>query len=301
MLKKNFTAVVTGLCVWEVNRIIIWVIRQRFPKLEQTFKRFLWTVFFEIICTALVCILLTSLEDVTGYWTDERHFEDYWSIIAQSTAFSLIITVAYDGVFIFQNWRQTWMENLQLKRAMIQTQIDGLRERVNPHFLFNSLNALSALIVEDKQQAGRFVDELSSVYRYALQSYDTELVTLDHELAFVESYFFLLETRFGKAIEIKIEVDEGLENKKLPPNTLQILIDNALKHNIVSEKTPLSIFIKNEGSDRLLVINSIKKKKITVTNKGKQLEHLKRKFRLMNLPDVTVEETETFFKVKIPI
>ena len=300
-MQTCFTFIFTGICVWELNRLVLVKVRAAMPELEHTFYRFLLTVFLQMIVTSMLALAITYFEDITDYWAKKVEFKDYWTRFSLSYSFSIVITTGYDGLYIFTFRRQAWLENLYIKQATIQTQIDALRERVSPHFLFNSLNVLSSLIVEDKKRASQFVDDLSSVYRYSLQSYDNQLVTLEHELEFVRSYFFLLKTRFEKGINLKISVNKDFEKRQIPPGTLQLLIDNAIKHNQVSEKHPLSIFIETDDSTALFVTNSLQKKNIVVTGSRQSLTNLMGKFRLMNLPEVVVEQTETFFKVKIPL
>jgi len=122
-------------------------------------------------------------------------------------------------------------------------QMRALQAQISPHFLFNSLNSLSSLIADEPEKAERFVDEMSSVYRYLLGSNEGELTTLRAELAFLRSYYHLLKTRYGRGIELDVAVSEARQHDLLPPLTLQLLVENAVKHNVVAAETPLSTSI----------------------------------------------------------
>lgn len=190
----------------------------------------------------------------------------------------------------------------QLRQEMSEVQMRALQSQLNPHFLFNSLNSLSSLIADEPVKAEQFVDEMASVYRYILQTNDVELTTLNRELQFIHSYFHLLQTRYARGIELKIEVDAQLMNSQLPPLTLQLLVENAVKHNIVSRDQPLKIHISTTELSWLTVRNTLQRKSIDrVKSTQKGLLNILTKYKMLGQPTPTVEETDSEFVVMLPL
>ena len=189
----------------------------------------------------------------------------------------------------------------RMQQEKTEMQMRALQSQINPHFLFNGLNTLSSLIDESPRQAGEFVDELSNVYRYLLRSNESELTTLNVELRFIQSYFHLLKTRFGRSIELDIVVDEPYQEALIPPLTLQLLVENAVKHNVVLASKPLVIRVRTNSQKRLIVENTLQRKKIRVDSNGVGLSNIAVKYRLLNQESPLVEEDEGWFRVTLPL
>ncbi|HAS40646.1 MAG TPA: hypothetical protein DCS93_09210, partial [Microscillaceae bacterium] len=171
-----------------------------------------------------------------------------------------------------------------------------------PHFLFNSMNILSELVDQDTTIAKQYIDKLSEVYRYVLQSRQKELVTLQEELTFARSYVFLLQKRFGENLQVTIQVTSNETNVYTPPLTLQLLIENAVKHNIVSTRKPLKIEIYNIDVDKLVILNNKQKRlndRPTSTQVG--LTNLVKRYEYLANQAPEIVETETEFKVIVPL
>jgi LytS/YehU family sensor histidine kinase len=188
-----------------------------------------------------------------------------------------------------------------LKKENLQVQLDSLKNQVNPHFLFNSLNALSFLIDNDVHTAKQYVNELAMVYRNILDSNEKTLSTLREELEFLDSYFFLLQTRYGTNLKKDISISEKYFDWNIPPLTLQMLVENAVKHNIISASQPLTIKIHETDGNLLIVSNNLQKIN-DHKNSGKiGLENITSKYRLLNQQDVVVIENGESFKVLLPL
>ena len=189
----------------------------------------------------------------------------------------------------------------RMEQEKTEMQMRALQSQINPHFLFNGLNTLSSLIDEDPNQAGEFVDELSKVYRYLLRSNENELTTLSVELGFIHSYFHLLKTRFGGSVSLDIHVDEPYGDALIPPLTLQLLVENAVKHNVVLAQKPLAIRIRTTDENVLIVENSLQRKTLRVESNGVGLSNITGKYQLLNQPPPRIEEIEGWFQVKLPL
>jgi LytS/YehU family sensor histidine kinase len=167
--------------------------------------------------------------------------------------------------------------------------------------LFNSLNSLSSLIGRDAAGAGQYVQELSQVYGYLLRTNNHDLTSLGTELDFIRSYFHLLRIRFGGAIALEITVDPSLLAHTLPPLTLQLLVENAVKHNVVRVSKPLRIEISSLDDGRLLVRNNLQRKNTPVASNRVGLANIAAKYRLLAQRDIEIEDSDGYFSVRVPL
>jgi two-component system LytT family sensor kinase len=191
-------------------------------------------------------------------------------------------------------------EHELLKRAHLHARHEALKQQVSPHFLFNSLNTLSSLIKQNPDDALLFTKELSSVYRYMLVHQDKAMVPLNEEIAFLKSYVYLLGIRFAEAIQTTIDIDESFLENSIPPNTLQLLIENAVKHNSFSGKMPLCISIAAAGA-YLTVRNNRQSKPADGSSSGIGLENIRARYLLAGGKDIVIEKDENHFQVMLPI
>lgn len=296
-----FTKLTTTTIIWYINREILLYFRRRFPSIEFVFKRIFLQITASLFVTTLISILTTEFYSITNYWNRTIVWQDTVYNLVISYVFVLIISGVYEAVYYFAHWRLSVKEAEELKKANLQSQFESLKSQVSPHFLFNSLNTLSSLIEENPDMAVRFVNQLSKVYRYLLQSNDKELTSLKDEIDFLEAYIFLLKTRFGEGFTLKMEVSEELLNTFIPPLTLQILVENAVKHNVVSIHKPLNIVLASRETGTISVVNNLQKKTINVASTGMGLANIVAKYRLLNKPAIRIEENKSEFVVTLPI
>jgi two-component system LytT family sensor kinase len=195
--------------------------------------------------------------------------------------------------------QKTNLEIEHLKQAQLAANLSSLKEQLSPHFLFNTLNTLSSLsqekIVKD------YVAELANVYRYVLQYKELDAATLKQELAFIESYLYIIKTRLENAIDVNIDVDKNALSSRIPPLTLQLLIENAIKHNIASSGRQLKIEIKSTDGNFLFVSNNFQPKTSVQVSTGMGLSNVMQRYRLLFDKEVTIEKTDNFFTIKLPI
>jgi len=209
----------------------------------------------------------------------------------------IFIRYAYDN---YTEKKQIAFEHELLKRAHLQGKHEVLKQQVSPHFLFNSLNTLSSLIKQNPDNALLFTKELSSVYRYMLVHQDKAMVPLREEIAFLRSYVYLLRIRFGEAIRVVIDINDSFLDRSIPPNTLQLLIENAVKHNAFSTKLPLDISV-SAAADGIAVRNNRQKKPADSTSPGIGLENIRARYQLAMGKDIIVQTDDHFFLVRLPI
>jgi LytS/YehU family sensor histidine kinase len=193
---------------------------------------------------------------------------------------------------------QTKAQLLEKEKALVM--YESLKQQLNPHFLFNSLTSLNSLIVNDQKAAKNFLEQLSAIYRYILKSREHELVPLSNEIDFVNTYIQLQKTRFKEALQVSIDIDEEAKTCKIVPVTLENLVENAIKHNILDKDTPLNICVYTE-SDYVVVKNNLQKKKIVQTSNKQGLHNMKTLYGYLIDKPMIIEENEQYFLVKIPL
>ncbi len=228
-------------------------------------------------------------------------------IVAAVIANILAVTAVNLGLFgkeFFDNWKSEILRNERLQKERAEAQFESLKNQLNPHFLFNALTSLNSLIVENPPLAGEFVQQLSKVYRYVLQSRDKEFVTLETELKFVEHYLRLLKTRFDTALQIEITVSDEARERLIVPVTLQTLLENALKHNIVNTQKPLQITISStmqNGVWYLVVENTLQRRTLVETSNKQGLTRLAALYEHISPAAIKVCETTQKFAVQLPL
>jgi two-component system LytT family sensor kinase len=210
------------------------------------------------------------------------------------------INLGFFTVHFIDRWKNSLVLNEKLEREKSQVQFDNLKNQLNPHFLFNALTSLNSLIFEDQVLASQFLQQLSKVYRYVLQNKDKTMVTLDTELSFINHYVSLLKTRFKESLLIEFNIPEEARSRAIVPVTLQILIENALKHNVVDRTKPLSIHISVNG-DYLEVANNLQEKKLVENSNQLGLENLKTLYRFLSEKPLIMDKDGERFSVKVPL
>jgi LytS/YehU family sensor histidine kinase len=214
---------------------------------------------------------------------------------------NIVSVGVYEGIHSVTEWKVNMQEKEQLRKANLQSQFESLKNQVSPHFLFNSLYSLTSLISRDARSAEAYVGELSKVYQYLLQTNNQDLATLGTELEFIGSYFHLLKIRFGTAIALEVTVPPPLLSRRLPPLTLQLLVENAVKHNVVRISKPLTILITTLDDGRLLVRNNLQRKNTPVASNHVGLSNIAAKYRLLAGREIEIEDNDGYFSVKVPL
>jgi two-component system, LytTR family, sensor kinase len=202
--------------------------------------------------------------------------------------------------YFIDQWKVSLVKAERLEKEKTQVQFDNLKNQLNPHFLFNALTSLNSLIFENQGLASQFLQHLSKVYRYVLQNKEKNFVTVQTELDFIQNYVFLLRTRFESALTITFRVHDNSKDKAIVPVTLQILIENALKHNVVDKERPLSIRIET-NDEYLVVSNNLQVRKLVETSNKQGLENLKSLYAFLTDKPVQIESSDAQFSVSVPL
>jgi len=226
-----------------------------------------------------------------------------WESIIRSVPYTLlisfIISLIYTAIGFFRAWKNSFIQAEKLKAEMMAYKYESLRNQINPHFLFNSLNVLSDLVYVDQAMAVKFIQQMSDLFRYVLDSRDKELVPLKDELEFIRSFTFLLKTRFEDKLVIENDVPANSDDF-IVPMTLQLLIENAVKHNEVSEAFPLRIEIR-KNEDYLEVENNLQLKNVGEDSKKTGLKNIIQQFAFFSDRPIEIISSEENFLVRVPI
>jgi hypothetical protein len=262
-------------------------------------------LFVSLTLTLVVTVLIANVVHVLQYWVwigklPDRFFlanaETYWSVII----ITLILSLFMHGRAFLLQYREAIVEQEALKRAHLATRYESLQNQVNPHFLFNSFNVLSNLMHKDVGQADEFLQRMTRVYRYVLESQTKEAVPLDEELRMLRNYLYLLEVRFGEGLEVSLDLTPD-PSEYLAPQSLQMLVENAVKHNVVSRKRPLHIHIVRAGDDRVEVRNNRQPKDQSPHSLGVGLANIRDRYHLLAGREVIIREEPDIFSVSLPI
>lgn len=203
-------------------------------------------------------------------------------------------------IYLIRKSQQVQVENEQLKLENLLNQYEALKHQLNPHMLFNSLNTLRSLIRETPDKAQDYLQELSRVLRYTLQENENQTVTLREEMEFVNSYLFLMKMRYEDNLSFQTDINTGTENLQLPPMAVQMLIENAVKHNEISNRHPLTVSIKAQDNT-LNVSNPLHPKRTSSRGTGIGLENLAKRYNLLFKREIEIKEENGMFSVTIPL
>lgn len=201
---------------------------------------------------------------------------------------------------IAKGWLESRKELEKLKQAKLLSDYNSLQDRLNPHFLFNNLSVLRSLIRYNPDDAERFTENFTDVYRYLLRSHESQTVTVKNELEFLKAYIALHQERLGDGLHVTIDVTDDCLSREVPPMAIQLLVENAIKHNIASRQKPLQITITNEGNEALIIRNNVNKKQTTYSTKT-GIKTLRGQYRLIANKEIEIEERGDFYWVRIPV
>lgn len=217
-----------------------------------------------------------------------------------SVAITLFVNSVFVAIAFFKFWKKTIKEKEELKRESLSAEFETLKNQINPHFLFNSLNTLTSLIEENPKTATDFVQKLSSVYRYLLTQKDKETVTLKEEIDFVRSYIYLNQIRFGNNLRFHIHIDAAYMERKIVTLSIQMLIENAIKHNIISQQHPLSISI-GVHQGKVFVKNNLQRKTVMNESNGIGLNNISHRYSFLTKEEVEMIDDDDNFYVSLPL
>jgi LytS/YehU family sensor histidine kinase len=214
---------------------------------------------------------------------------------------SLMIMAINIGNHLILNWKNEAVKSAELNQLVIEAELQSLKLQIDPHFVFNNLSVLSELILESQQLGYEYAENFSRIYRYMLVNSKKDTILLEDELKFLHSYMFLIKHRIGEGVSFSIEVDQESKNLSLPPLTLQLLVENALKHNRTSKKEPLKIKLYTNDKNELIVENTILPIEKPLDSSGIGIKNIIRRYKLLSEKEPEIVRTSHLFIVIIPL
>lgn len=290
-----------GLISWYLHVVVMHWLRLRFPNIKQTTVR--------LVILGLSHVTLTFLTFASIFYSyDALHFLGYEldvhklsQSVVLAIGLTMVSTTLWESDYTYTQWKNSVAEKEKLQQLTILHEFEELKSQVNPHFLFNCFNTLSSLISEDKKKAETFLDELSKVYRYLMRNNTDGLSTLEQELRFIRSYYRLLQTRYGEGIQLNIETDKRYDQYILPSLSLQLLVENAVKHNIVLKRSPLIVDIFTTAGNILVVNNNLQLRQTKPSSSKIGLQNIRVKYELLNRPGFQILQDSKNFSVVLPL
>jgi two-component system, LytTR family, sensor kinase len=290
-----------GIVSWYLQVFAMHWLRWRFPRIEQTTIRLAILGLSHFTIISLTYISIFVFYDVTNFLGYELDPDKLRFALFFGIALTMIGTTMWESEYTLEKLRTSLIEKEQLEQLTIQHEFEELKSQVNPHFLFNCFNTLSSLISEDQKQAENFLNELSKVYRYLLRNNENGLSTLQTEIKFIESYYRLLRTRHGESVELHIEIDKKYEQYLLPSLSLQLLVENAVKHNVLSKSKCLVIDIFTTSGNKLVVSNNLQLRTVKAPSNKIGLDNIRGKYELLDQSGFHVLEDSNSFSVVLPL
>jgi sensor histidine kinase YesM len=289
-----------GIPIMKSYEYIGWKLEKYVQWLTKPLLRFALTALLEAIAGIIIVIIVNYLiyvvimdEQIVSLY--KKTYEAFWYLIS----FTVIGVLIINSSLFFKNWKQSVINEERLKREKLAIEYEALKNQVNPHFLFNSLTALTTLVYSDQKKAVDFIKEFSNVFRYVLESMGNEIVDFKTEKKLLASVAFLNLIRHEDSVKIVIHLTDS-NDKYIIPMALQMLVENAIKHNSFSSAKPLTVEIY-EDKDYVVVKNNIQLKKSEIISSKIGLENIKSRYKYLSEKEVVIETTDTEYKVKIPV
>ncbi len=287
--------------IWEITLRFDSFVNRFYPWEVNFFKR------FGIVIAGGIFICVTSLI-TTGYFFD-RYICEFPliknpNILRVSLIISLIITMMIlfieFGIQIFRKWKLSLIQIESFKAETAQARLENLQNQVNPHFLFNNMSVLSSLIYKDQDKAVDFVHQLSQVYRYLLDNQGRDLVSLEREMDFIQTYCSLLQIRYSPNLTVRISINNTFKSKMIPPLAVQLLVENCIKHNEISTAKPLKISVTIE-EDQLCVRNQLQPRLSAEKGSNSGLKNIQSRYAFFTDKPISISTLNGEFKVCLPL
>ena len=297
-----FTAgwvVLIALLLWVGNRQLT----IRLDRILPWSKYGNWRFFVQLVLGIVYLLFLinliyygikVSLTTTPPTW-EQMIVVNLWGTVIFIPVFSL-----YFSLHFLRHWRTSELEVARNQKENMRAQLDSLKNHLDPHFLFNNLNILASLIDKDKEASKTFIQKFAEVYRSLLRTKSDDLILLSEELELIESYMYLVRMRFGDLIQFTTHISTAAKNKMVPPLTIQMLLENAIKHNLITEKRPLRIDLTQTDS-HLIVRNNLYIRNEDLAQEGSGLKNIQQRYAHFTNQPVNIVRTETHFEVYIPL
>ncbi|MEI7580112.1 MAG: sensor histidine kinase [bacterium] len=289
--------------LWEGNKLIDGWLNTKYSWIKSPQKRVIaQAIAFTLFTSITLFLLMFTLHQIKfgdGRLIDHRD-RKMQEIFLPALFFTLALIAIYISFNFFMAWKNSLLEVEKYKTRSTEAQLQNLKNQINPHFLFNNLSVLTSLVYKNQDKAVDFINELSKVYRYVLDNKNSELVTLNEELGFLNHYTYLLKIRFENAIEFTVNIEENIKHSYLPPMCLQMLVENTIQHNEASQAKPLQVSIYT-NNNTLTIENNIQSRSDLPESSKTGLCNIQSRYSYFTDKKVAIFNDGKFFKVTLPL
>ncbi|MEI6060229.1 MAG: histidine kinase [Bacteroidota bacterium] len=284
--------------IWNGSIMIVQFAVNRYSLFKETFK----LIAFQVIGLSLFVLLVEAGEiyAVENYLRVPLDRSGKTTLIIGSLIITFMISSIYAAVAFFLQWKENLLRTQALEKANLEARYDTLRNQVNPHFLFNSLNTL-LMLVNDNPTASKYVESISEIMRYMLQSRDKDAVLLRDELKIARDYVFIQQSRFGGKLKVEFDVPEQYYHYAIPPLALQMLLENALKHNVVSKENPLFVKVYILDGKYIVIENTVRARTDKEPSTGVGLENIRNRYLHLTGKSIAIKQENNNFTVMLPL
>jgi len=282
------------------NKIISNFLNRKLPWNKYLSVRF-FTQLISVLIYSLLCFNISYYIFKLMFTNDPPSPDQVAMVNIYGSLIVLPIFSIYYVIHFINEWKKIQIKSEKLEKESVKTQLENLKNHLDPHFLFNNLNILSSLIDIDRESSKKYLTKFAEVYRFMLQTKTSELITLQQELEFIDAYFQLIATRFQDALYLKKDISREKLNLQIPPLTIQLLIENAIKHNSFSKSDPLIIEILETDTHNLKIRNNLKRHIMPVTTTGSGLKNIQYRYKYFTDRQVKILDTGKYFEVIIPL
>lgn len=312
ILEDMLWVLLFSIIISEVSILIDIMLNKLLPWKNRTIKRLLIQCILQIFGSVLIVVIINTIVDCTSVNLPEMDSRKEFTLLGQWIATNIVISLiisAFNTVdYLLQNWKKTAVEAAQHKlraskhkQVAMAAELQALKLQIDPHFIFNNLSVLSELILEDQQLGYEYSEKFARVYRYLLINSKKDIIAVEEELKFLDSYIFLIEKRIGEGVVFKIDIQEEYRSMYTLPLSLQLLVENAIKHNQTSKANPLEIHVYTNSTGELVVSNTF----LPLINKpdssGVGLTNIITRYEILGYAKPIIEKTEDKFIVKLPL
>jgi len=305
LIKEAILSAIFWALLANGNSYLVNVLDKKWSWIQFPVKRFVYSLIATLVYTVAISLLVIYVYVEFYLGVDFMKIMDnngWWGILQTPIFITFGISIFLHGRGFLYEWRESALNVEKLKNENLSAKFESLKNQVNPHFLFNSLNALSSLVYADQKKATDFIQKLSEVYRYVLDHQNDELVDLKSEIGFVKSFVYLNKIRFGENLKVEFDGFDSIDyQKSLPPLALQMLVENAVKHNEISKEFPLTISLIHK-EDRLLVTNNLNHLHVPKRDSnGLGLSNIISRYGYLSSEKVNIDHNTEDFSVSIPL
>ncbi|MDT0605903.1 sensor histidine kinase [Croceitalea rosinachiae] len=286
------------ICDWLIIRTVIILLRKKYPNISDIGKR-LVLLFLTIVGTVLIVDFIGNR--ILSIIFEDLNVQSSPQVLLPIIIISTMTMAIYEAIYYYIRLKKSIREEEQAKQAVVQAELDALKNQAQPHFLFNTLNTLRDIIDQNpKEDAKEFVDKLSDVYRFILESGSVNLTSLKDELKFAKSYIHIQSERFGQNLKMKWIIPNTSLDSMIVPMSLQLLLENAIKHNVISKAKPLRILVEVENN-YLVVSNKIQSKSTQIPSTKVGLRNIEKRYHLIAGKSIEIRNEKNQFRVSLPL